>query len=774
MSLNPLTLFRKPRDLQVAPLAHMTFAQTSAGRTMLRTGSFLKQQVWVWPILAVLVLSAVGFGVSRAIRTTMKQSFQSQLQTLLSVETAMLETWLRIQAASAETQANSRQVRETVEKLIAASEVTATNSPAASLTQLHVQVGRDLGPGMASQDFVGYFVTDRQMKILAGSNPELIGRTIPEFENFLTRTLEGISTVSVPFPSVVLMKDESGRMRTGLPTMFVATPIRDEGFQVVGSLALQIRPEREFTRILQLGRIGASGETYAFDKNGLMVSNSRFDEDLMLLGLLPDTPGARSLLNLTVRSPGGNMVEGYRPKVRRAELPLTKMAAKAIAGEAGVDVDGYPDYRGVPVVGAWTWLPKYELGIATEVDSAEAFRPLNIVQWMFAGIYSLLGLSSVAILVFTLVVARLRREAQKAAIEAKQLGQYVLDRKLGAGGMGVVYKGHHAMLRRPTAIKMLNVDLVNDASIQRFEREVQITCQLNHPNTVAVYDYGRTPEGVFYYAMEYLDGIDLQVLVERYGPQSEARVIRILTQVCGSLFEAHSQGLVHRDIKPANIMLNRRGSEPDLVKVLDFGLVKALDEKKQSGLTNNGLTGTPLYMSPEAIQSPQSVDTRSDIYAVGAVGYFLLTGQPVFTAQSLVELCRQHVTQVPDTPTLRLGRAVSPALENALLACLEKNRAKRPQTARDLALLLAKTPTANDWSLDESDAWWGRHERGQDTPPVSSPETVSYAPMTPPASGTNPAGLVTPAAVNITTATSEAQFDVAPYARTVDGSSEDE
>ena len=737
----------------------------------MQSGRFLKQQAWLWPILAVIALWGVGYGVSSAIRFTMKQSFRSQLQTLLNVETAMLETWLGTLTAGAEAQANSQQVRATVEKLFAASDGATAAAPVVAPTQLIVQLGRDLAPGMTSHDFSGFFVTDRQMKILAASHVELVGRTVPEFEGFLSRSLDGNSAVSAPFPSVVLMKDESGRMRTGQPTMFVSAPIRDAGFQVVGALALEIRPEREFTRILQLGRIGASGETYAFNKQGLMVSNSRFDEDLMLVGLLPDMPGAKSLLNLTLRNPGGNMVEGFRPKVRRAELPLTKMAAKATAGESGVDVDGYPDYRGVPVVGAWTWMPKYEIGVTTEVDYAEAFHPLNIVQWMFTGIYTLLGVCSVAIFVFTLVVARLRREAQKAAVEAKQLGQYVLDRKLGSGGMGVVYKGHHAMLRRPTAIKMLNVDLVNDVSIQRFEREVQITCQLNHPNTVAVYDYGRTPEGVFYYAMEYLDGIDLQVLIERYGPQPESRVIRILTQVCGSLFEAHSQGLVHRDIKPANIMINRRGSEPDLVKVLDFGLVKALDEQKQSGLTTNGLTGTPLYMSPEAIHSPQLVDTRSDIYAVGAVGYFLLTGQPVFNAQSLVELCRQHVSQIPDSLSLRLGRAVSPALENAILACLEKNPAKRPQTARDLALRLAKAPTANEWSLEEADGWWGRHERGHDSKESSVPDPAMTQDRPshgrPASDGHAPA---TAGNMNITTS----RTDAASFAKTISGNSDGE
>jgi serine/threonine protein kinase len=270
------------------------------------------------------------------------------------------------------------------------------------------------------------------------------------------------------------------------------------------------------------------------------------------------------------------------------------------------------------------------------------------------------------------------------------------------------------MMQRPTAIKMLNVDAVNEHSIERFEREVRITCQLNHPSTIAIYDYGRTPEGVFYYAMEYLDGIDLQTLVDQYGAQPEARVIHILLQVCGSLYEAHSLGLVHRDIKPANIMLNRRGGMADVVKVLDFGLVKALDEQKASGATRAGaLTGTPLYMSPEAIESPLSIDARSDIYAVGAVGYFLLTGKPVFEAASLVELCKKHIDAAPVPPSERLKKPVSRELENAILACLDKSRAKRPQTARDLEAMLRSSPAATGWSVADADAWWRRHETGQ-------------------------------------------------------------
>lgn len=716
-------LWQTQRGAVVPAQAHMTFGRATAGRGMSRTGVVSRRRRWLVGGVGALLLALTGYWIGQAIQQTAESNLRSELETLLRVERSMLEKWLQIQESNAITVASDQEVRRIVSELLALEEAKreadeATTAPPASASQLQTRLAKELEPAMAAHKFAGFVVADKTQRIIAAYTRDLVGSTVPQYESFLVRALEGVPTVSPPFPSEVMLKDSSGKLRSGTPTMFVSAPILDENLRVVAVLALRARPEQEFTSILKLGRTGLTGETYAINREGLLVSNSRFDEELIFEGLLLDSEHSQSILNLSVRDPGVDLAVGRRPRVRRSELPLTKAAAAAINGESGVDVSGYRGYRGVAVVGAWDWLPNYGMGVITEIEYDEAFRPLTILRRVYYSLFGLLSASCVGLFVFMMVVARLRRQAQKAAIEARQLGQYHLETKLGAGAMGVVYKGHHTMLRRPTAIKMLHVDRVNEASIARFEREVQLTCKLNNPHTVAIYDYGRTPEGVFYYAMEYLDGIDLQALVERYGAQPEGRVTQILKQICCSLYEAHSLGLVHRDIKPANIMLNRRGGEPDVVKVLDFGLVRAIDEGQQAR-QSTGLTGTPLYMSPEAIQSPELVDGRSDLYAVGAVGYFLLTGTPVFQARSIVELCQLHVDRVPETPSQRLGRPVSPELENALMACLEKSRAKRPQTARDLIVALERVATANDWSFERADAWWGTHER-----------TVAGAPVT--------------------------------------------
>jgi serine/threonine protein kinase len=298
----------------------------------------------------------------------------------------------------------------------------------------------------------------------------------------------------------------------------------------------------------------------------------------------------------------------------------------------------------------------------------------------------------------------LRREVR----DARRLGQYTLLERLGEGGMGVVYRAQHALLRRPTAVKLLLQSRRSD-SIQRFEREVQLMAELTHPNTVAVYDYGRTGDGVFYYAMEYLEGIDLEGLVAVGGPQPPARVVHLLRQICGSLEEAHRRGLIHRDIKPANLLLCSGRSEPDTVKVLDFGLVKESAKVEPQLTADNTILGTPLYMAPEAFLSPETVTARSDLYSLGAVAYLLLTGSAVFSGSSAIEVCAKHVHAEPDSPSARLGRELPPDLEALVLSCLSKTPEERPESALALREALSACRLEETWGATDAAAWWQAH-----------------------------------------------------------------
>ncbi len=321
---------------------------------------------------------------------------------------------------------------------------------------------------------------------------------------------------------------------------------------------------------------------------------------------------------------------------------------------------------------------------------------LNVATW-----------SAVSIAVATVgsrVIFGLRHEAARV----RRLGQYMLEEKIGEGGMGVVYRASHAMLRRPTAIKLLPPERAGDTNLARFEREVQMTAQLSHPNTVAIYDYGRTPDGVFYYAMEFLEGVNLEELVRREGPLPAGRVISILTQVCGALAEAHGRALVHRDVKPANVILTERGGEPDVAKVVDFGLVKpfASDSAAMTMSVSSVLTGTPLYMPPEAMNAPEVADPRSDLYAVGAVGYFLLTGHPPFEGATVFEVIGHHLHTTPVPPSQRTTNPVPSDIEAVILKCLRKKPEERPATARALREALQQCTMAPRWTGDDAVAWW--------------------------------------------------------------------
>ena len=344
------------------------------------------------------------------------------------------------------------------------------------------------------------------------------------------------------------------------------------------------------------------------------------------------------------------------------------------------------------------------------LQGGRSFGTLLLLKTLSVAIFAALGALA------SYILYGLARDAYKA----KRLGNYVLERELARGGMGQVFVARHRLLRRPTAVKIIHPDRLGNADtggeeMARFEREVDLASRLTHPNTISIYDFGRAADGTFYFAMELLSGWNLHELVRRHGPLPAARVIHLLVQVCGSLAEAHEMGIVHRDVKPSNILLTRRGGLHDFVKVIDFGLAKQLDSSglrsgSSSDLTQTGqVHGTPRFLAPECIYGGATPpDARADLYAVGAVAYFLLTGRHVFDGDD-IQVLIDHVKTAPTPPSRVTELAIPPELEAIVLRCLEKSPDRRYASADELAAALASVPGPR-WTNDDARAWWNLHK----------------------------------------------------------------
>ncbi len=720
------------------------------------TGRF-RQPIWIVPLAIAGLVAVAGWWGDTRLRQTLEAQLKAQLTVTLDANVTALDIWMTNQTQLAGELADDPKVRALACAILERPmRPGGPGQPPPGFSDL-MEFDRYLRPrlGEVKYDaaelvkmedtnfvvvantaaggfrFMGTPVSEAHTndfaRLFASGEPVIITPYKPEPPRFFGRGRragppppEGLGGGRAAPPR----RGGTNGLRSGRPPLFtevfrprrgdrsrmqVAAPLRNTNGAVLGALALVIDPDKEFTRILSVAQPGASGETYAFDQHGLLISKSRFDDQLRKLGLL-DVTNTSSALNLRLLDPGGDLLEGYkRLETNAAGRTLTAIVEKAVQGEDGVDVEPTRDYRGVPVVGAWRWLPEHGFGVATQMDAAEAFRPLRLLQWIFVSLFLLLVLCAFGMFLFSYRDIAWRKRLSEAELKLKQLGQYMLEEKVGEGGMGVVYRARHALLRRDTAVKLLLPERTDAASIQRFEREVCLTSQLAHPNTIQIYDYGHTPEGVFYYAMEYLRGLNAHDLVGRYGPQPEGRVIHILAQVCESLAEAHGRGLVHRDIKPANIFLCDRGGVPDCVKVLDFGLVREYGQRERDQMNLTGekaMVGTPWFMPPEAIKDAARSDPRSDIYAVGALGYYLLTGQFVFNVDSVLEIYEKQITQTPVPPSQRSKNPVSRELERLILSCLDKDPERRPQTVTELRALLVACPRAADWAPEARAAWW--------------------------------------------------------------------
>ncbi|HWN17871.1 MAG TPA: serine/threonine-protein kinase [Gemmatimonadales bacterium] len=347
-------------------------------------------------------------------------------------------------------------------------------------------------------------------------------------------------------------------------------------------------------------------------------------------------------------------------------------------------------------------------------DYQKQYMSLNTILW------SVLGTT------LATITSRVTYGLRKQVAEANELGQYVLEEKIGGGGMGEVWRARHRLLIRPAAIKLIRPQVAGDPDLllRRFEREARATAALKSPHTVQLYDFGATEDGRLYYVMELLDGLDLDTLVKQYGPLPAERAVHLLRQVCSSLQDAHANGLVHRDIKPANVVVSRAGTTFDFAKVLDFGLVKLETAgQRDSGAAGRsgarsdggsheagGTAGTPAFMAPEVILGVAETDHRVDLYALGCVGYWLLTGKLVFEGRNVVEVMFHHAHTPPPKLSTRSELPIPGPLEDLIMECLEKDPARRPASAEAVSTRLDAVPLESAWTVERAERWWAMHQ----------------------------------------------------------------
>jgi len=366
------------------------------------------------------------------------------------------------------------------------------------------------------------------------------------------------------------------------------------------------------------------------------------------------------------------------------------------------------------VVSALAFLPTVVVCIARHDPTAllpgfsagyqKQYMTLNTVLW------SILGTT------LATITSRVTYGLRRQVAEANELGQYVLEEKIGGGGMGEVWRARHRLLIRPAAIKLIRPKVAGDPELllRRFEREARATAALRSPHTVQLYDFGATEDGRLYYVMELLDGLDLDTLVRQYGPLPPERVVHILRQVCSSLQDAHGNGLVHRDIKPANVVVSRAGTTFDFAKVLDFGLVKLDTARKTEDdavklSAEDSTSGTPAFMAPEVVLGGADTDHRVDLYALGCVGYWLLTGKLIFEGRNVVEVMYHHAHTPPPRPSTRSELPIPAHLEDLVMECLEKDPERRPASAEAVSTRLEAVPLESPWTVERAERWWAMH-----------------------------------------------------------------
>ena len=689
----------------------------------------------MWHSLAVLALVGVMaaaatwmyIGVERSMRDLRAQG----LPALLDAKAKSLEVFIDERRTDAARWARAPQLREATIELARLASLRADALAEVCRGDTDAEWRRLLAPILRDEGVVAVNAVDRRGRIIASTLDGTCGSPVRARTEApqLAQVFEGHTQFIRPFAAdsqLVAAQPFLGKR----PLAWVETPVRDATGAVAAALGFATYVDADFESILAAARPGETGEAYAFDESGTLLSEIRTTRGLRAAGLLPRGGDGGAAFQIKVKDPGAELPAGGPVQDHPDEWPLTKGAAAALAAAAGpsgtplqgVLLDPYRNYRGAEVIGAWRWLREERMGIVAEIGVDEAYAPLRYVRYLFAGALTMLVLTAGWAAWSTLALWRLSRDPGTG----RRIGAYRLERQLAEGGMATVYLARHALLKRPTAVKIVKRHLATDELLARFEREVRLASSLEHPNTIEIYDFGHTSDGLFYYAMEYLDGLGLDKLVSRDAIPPLARTRNIVRQICAALAEVHGKGLVHRDVKPDNVMLTERGGEYDFVKLLDFGIVKRIkspDEVAQPDdermLTQQlRLLGTPAYMAPERIGHPSQVDARADIYGVGGILFYLVTGREPFVESDQAALLRAALS-VPAPRASSLASDIPQALDDLIARCLEKAPADRPASVAEIVAALDALDLP-PWTREDAKAWWTQWRSASADEPAAS------------------------------------------------------
>jgi eukaryotic-like serine/threonine-protein kinase len=548
-----------------------------------------------------------------------------------------------------------------------------------------------------------FMLWDRKLNLVACTKTGqdvTVGGQIPMRGNDIRRALGGELIIKMPDPS-----------RMELPAIFnsssisIFCPVKSESGGVQAIVLIQSNEfDESFRELIHKWNSDDSTniESYLVDSQGHLLSKNRNPDHLSRLkqilaqggGEGPKESSSSQTEGLLIRDPGVDLIAGGVPGTRAANWSLTQAAKELTHQSDGWNAEGYRNYVGQMVVGAWRWLPGSNVGLIFETPQFNAYHFSRTIRWLLYSVFAICMVGSLA--------GVYANWPKRRPNQLQTVGPYKIQELLGQGGMGAVYLAEHSLLCRPTAIKILTKEKAELSVLIRFEREVQLASQLTHPNTIAIYDFGRNEDGVFYYAMEYIDGGHIGELVEFEGPLPAGRCIYLVRQLCFALREAHLAGVVHRDIKPQNVMVCDRGGEPDFIKLVDYGLVKAFAPGITEGLSQTKIVmGTPRFMAPERLQSPWLADPRVDIYSIGGLLYFMLTSElPPLVAPTGSS---DHVQLGVETMDLQ---PTAVPFSDLLSHCMSYDPATRPSSIASLLTELEELAVRIPWTRDDSEAWW--------------------------------------------------------------------